>query len=258
MKKALLLLTLLTLSFVGCKKDELKPEPSADFTFGRENVSNYVSRDSFWGVPTNESTNAVSCLWDFGDGRTSNEKAPEISYKKAGTYILSMTATNADGKTATTRKTVTILKPFIKNFIIENLSGWKGFDFHTLKQFNGGDVWVEVYKPVKGVAYKMQPNSLYDYPLYYKSDVIKNVPASSTGFINIDVNEQISLAGIIERETEYVFTVFVRDQAGTHVLISSDLQAIASNTLPTGYDLLTYKWKKGYAGSSAALVFTYR
>jgi len=104
MKKAILLLTLFTLSFVGCKKDELKPEPNADFTFGTAHVSSYVSRDAFWGVPTNESTNAVSYLWDFGDGRTSNEKAPEISYKKAGTYILSMTAMNADGKTATTRR----------------------------------------------------------------------------------------------------------------------------------------------------------
>ncbi len=258
MKKAYLLLTLFTLTFAGCKKDQPSPEPVADFSIGDPNVSSFVRRDEFWGIPVNESKNAISYLWDFGDGRTSTEKAPAIQYSEPGTYILSMTVTNADGITSTTRKTITILKPFLKNFIIEDLSGWQGFNFHTLRKFKGGDVWVEIYKPLEGKAYTIQPNSLYDYPLYYKSAVIKNVPANAPDSIVIDVNEAIGLAGINGQQTRYVFTVFVRDTEGTHVLVSSDFTGHASGTRPTDWDLLTYNWKKGYGGSAASLTYTYK
>lgn len=258
MKKTLLLLTLFMLSFAACKKDQLAPEPLATFTLGDPNVSSYIRPDEFYAIPLNESKNATSYLWDFGDGRTSTEKAPAISYKEAGTYILSLTATNTDGRTATTRMSITILKPFLKNFTIRRLSEWQGLHFHTLRKFKGGDIWVEVYKPLEKVNYEMQPNTLYNYPLYYKSAVIKNVPANAPSQIIIDVNEEIALDGLRTQETQYVYTVFVRDADGTHVLISSDLMLMPSSKMPTSYDLLNWEWLKDYGGSSAALVFTYK
>jgi len=52
-------------------------------------------------VFTNSSTDAVSYLWDFGDGNTSTEENPSHTYSAAGTYLVCLTATAADGNEST-------------------------------------------------------------------------------------------------------------------------------------------------------------
>ncbi len=47
------------------------------------------------------STGAVSWSWDFGDGRTSNEHAPSHTYRLPGSYTVSLTTADAEGRTAT-------------------------------------------------------------------------------------------------------------------------------------------------------------
>jgi len=45
----------------------------------------------------NQSFNAISFLWDFGDGTTSTEKEPQHSYKDEGEYSITLIATNQRG-----------------------------------------------------------------------------------------------------------------------------------------------------------------
>ncbi|MEW6220865.1 MAG: PKD domain-containing protein [Thermodesulfobacteriota bacterium] len=45
----------------------------------------------------NQSGNASSWLWDFGDGFTSTEEQPVHTYTSAGRYTVTLTATNPDG-----------------------------------------------------------------------------------------------------------------------------------------------------------------
>jgi PKD repeat protein len=59
--------------------------PLAGFTFGQ---------NSFVVDFTNTSSNAVSYLWDFGDGETSTEENPTHVYGQDGTYEVSLTATS--------------------------------------------------------------------------------------------------------------------------------------------------------------------
>jgi len=61
------------------------PLPLAGFTFWQ---------NSFVVDFTNTSSNAVSYLWDFGDGETGTEENPTHVYGQDGTYEVSLTATS--------------------------------------------------------------------------------------------------------------------------------------------------------------------
>lgn len=61
------------------------PEPQSDFT--HEQMSRTVDF-------TNLSQNAISYLWDFGDGNTSIAQNPSHTYAEDGTYFVSLTATS--------------------------------------------------------------------------------------------------------------------------------------------------------------------
>ena len=50
---------------------------------------------------TDESVNAVSYAWDFGDGNSSMDASPVHTYAGAGTYDVSLTITNSDAETDT-------------------------------------------------------------------------------------------------------------------------------------------------------------
>lgn len=57
---------------------------------------------------TNVSKNGVDYLWEFGDGETSREFAPQHRYWESGRYEVSLTAT-ADGKSHTKKYEVQVL-----------------------------------------------------------------------------------------------------------------------------------------------------
>jgi len=56
----------------------------------------------------NESNDAVSYSWDFGDGNTSTEENPVHTYDAEGIYDVTLTATNATGDTDEAIKSVSI------------------------------------------------------------------------------------------------------------------------------------------------------
>jgi PKD repeat protein len=55
---------------------------------------------------TNESQNAESYKWDFGDGQTSVEVSPQHSFSVNGTYEVKLTAESVNGKTETKQNVV--------------------------------------------------------------------------------------------------------------------------------------------------------
>ena len=70
----------------------INPLPTADFT-----VSDTVSCTPFPVAFQNNSLNAVSYVWNFGDGYTSALQAPSHIYSNSGIYSVSLTATNQFG-----------------------------------------------------------------------------------------------------------------------------------------------------------------
>ncbi|HSV89443.1 MAG TPA: PKD domain-containing protein [Bacteroidales bacterium] len=105
---ALLFVCLFSLiGFQSCRKEEVFEDPIATFQF---EVSPANWRMIIF---TNFSSNAVSYLWDFGDARTSTEENPVHTYAGAGTFEVTLTATNGAGVTATHTKTVEVTDPYV-------------------------------------------------------------------------------------------------------------------------------------------------
>ncbi len=107
-----LLLTILTLFLFSCKPDEgTDPQPlAAHFTIQNDKCI-AACNISF----TNSSVNAVSYLWDFGDGQSSTEENPVHEYLFSGEYQVQLTAKAADGTEAKASRLVKIAaqNPFI-------------------------------------------------------------------------------------------------------------------------------------------------
>jgi len=73
----------------ACKKDDdkLKPSTVADFSFVADNNAFAPSTVTF----TDLSQNAVGYHWDFGNGETSTDKSPSVTYIAPGAYEVTLT-----------------------------------------------------------------------------------------------------------------------------------------------------------------------
>ena len=80
--------------------------PSVSFT---AEVSNLAA--TFKDLSTSEDSTVVGWLWAFGDGVTSTDQNPSHSYATAGTYTVSLTATDALGVSSTGSKAIVTTAP---------------------------------------------------------------------------------------------------------------------------------------------------
>jgi PKD repeat protein len=102
----LLLMAMLTFA-VSCDDEDPEAElPIASFQAE-------IDSDDFLKVNfKNFSLNAVSYSWNFGDNSTvSTEEEPSHTYTAGGTYQVTLTATNADGKTNEKTESIVITNP---------------------------------------------------------------------------------------------------------------------------------------------------
>lgn len=84
--------------FGACKNSLTKlitvlPKPAAEFTATNNNSCTFPLNVAF----NNTATDAVSYEWNFGDGSTSTLQNPEHTYLSAGSYTVTLIATNSSG-----------------------------------------------------------------------------------------------------------------------------------------------------------------
>lgn len=107
MKKSIFKLALLLaipMFFIACEKEEDVIKPTADFSY---------EIDGMEVTFTNNSTNAASYAWDFGDNNSSTEKDPVHTYTEAGNYTVVLTVKSKSGESATKSESLSFTKPLI-------------------------------------------------------------------------------------------------------------------------------------------------
>lgn len=100
MKKLAFIAAALLVITTACKKDPVIP--TADFSVV---VSLY---DEYTVEITNNSTNAYSYEWNWGDGNYDYTSWPIHTYASTGTYTITLKVTSIDGYTDMTSRTITI------------------------------------------------------------------------------------------------------------------------------------------------------
>ena len=98
----IILFVALNIFLVGCSKTNSNPLPVASFSWSAKNQDN-PSLVSF----INNSQNATSYLWEFGDGNTSTDFMPTHQYVNGATFNVKLTALGSGQNTSVQQVNVT-------------------------------------------------------------------------------------------------------------------------------------------------------
>ncbi|MEZ4919665.1 MAG: PKD domain-containing protein [Saprospiraceae bacterium] len=140
---------------------------------------------------TNNSTNADSYSWDFGDGNSSTEVDPSHTYTEDGVYTVVLTSTNECGSTTSTM-TVTIVTPPVAGFSADAIEGCLPFtvNFTNESSENATDFSWEFEGGDPATSTDENPSSTWNAAgTYTVTLTASNGAGSSTSTITITVND---------------------------------------------------------------------
>lgn len=85
----------------------IKPTPQADFTTDQKAICNVPATVQL----TDKSQGATSWSWSFGNGQSSTQQNPSVTYNSLGYFNIKLTASNASGCSSTADRYVEVVKP---------------------------------------------------------------------------------------------------------------------------------------------------
>ncbi|GAB4336149.1 MAG: hypothetical protein OHK0038_14310 [Flammeovirgaceae bacterium] len=158
---------------LGCESTSEKvvvsifPKPIAQFSMDTEVLDLGVSTKVKF---TDQSQNAVSWFWDFGDGNTSTLQNPEQEFSTLGTKTIKLTVTSEGGCVSTVSKTLTVtaiedeVLSSIKIFPNPNTGTFSveigDFEASQISLFNTLGKLIEVKEVRKGEAVRFELTQL--------------------------------------------------------------------------------------------------
>ncbi|WP_316838379.1 PKD domain-containing protein [Pedobacter gandavensis] len=238
--KKLPLILLLSAGLFSCKKEIAQPLPTAEFSFNKD-----LEQHPFplgISIPlTNNATNAVSYLWDLGYGKTSTEKEPKFEAEKPGTYTVSLSVKNADGKIATSKKEVKVLQLLSGKITLERLN----LDHINMDK---ADVWLEISE-INNRTYTTLPDGTIPGKLIFKSPVLNDLTNNSKN-IPIPLSEPLKFNWstiLVTKDLGYLYSLFSYKNNEKILIFSTRSSGgstsywgnIKTNSFEIGVDLLT-------------------
>lgn len=179
---------------------------------------------------TNTSTNAVSYLWDFGDGNTSTEENPEHIYSQNGNYDVTLTAFGSCDTTTVTQAVEIALVP-VAAFSAGQTSGCTPFLVQfTDASFNNPSSWSWTFDGGSPAS------STEQHPA---------VEYLSPGIFGVTLTVTNSAGSDTYTETAFI-TVEVGPQAGFTASVNSTVASFTN----TSTNSLSYFWDFGDGASS--------
>src|SRR5688572_20425768 len=106
MNKTQILILVLAFSFSNCDNEEVAPVVDFDLK-GVNDEELFLTSSTITTV--NNTENAESYVWDFGNGVTSDLQEPTFSFDQSGTYRVKLTAKSADGTTRSSHQDINVL-----------------------------------------------------------------------------------------------------------------------------------------------------
>ena len=203
MRYSVLLIYFLFILISSCKKENV---PEADFNIINNNCIAPCEVQF-----SNQSKNAFTYRWDFGDGTSSVEENPSHLYQDWGTYNVALTATNTDGESSIS-KVVTII----------DTTGSSGTRIIELEgDLNFGDV---ILNP------NPEPNKSFS--IKNIGNLTLNITAATPpdGF-NTDFNTSISIDPQNEHFVQVTFGPTEEKDYSGNIIITSNTDS-GGNTIP--------------------------
>lgn len=199
----------------------------------------------------NLSISATDYLWDLGDGTTSTEANPTVSYPADGNYEVSLTASDRLGATSTVTKTIEIVEPIVTfTPVIENpgydIEGDDSYRDFWRNSYLGGPIQITsspIHAGVKAaklpsagdrIGYQLitvLPDTDYTVRFYY---TMKTSPVGTlrVAVLNGDVTDEALV------DSSIISSVILSDQsdANTYVAASVSFNSGASSQVAIYYD----------------------
>lgn len=255
MKRFLLIMFLISSILFSCRKNVTSTgKPEAKFSIGIVGEGSLTfggyGDSSFFIMGThdtynliNQSTNADSVLWDFGNGKTSNSLNPIFPSDSAGNFQVTLTAFNKNGSKSTASKKITVLERVLKSISINNL-GLNNFTPNqaALPIFSKVDLWFEIKYSQK--ADPIASNGEILAPVIFKSPVFTDVDSSFHSSLTYTLPETDKVIINCPVNGFYIYpdtgrgtivSLYAKDNSGTYLIATNGwggLQFFEGNTNP--------------------------
>lgn len=226
------------LGTAGCRNESPTPAPApavAGFDVLGTAAPDVITVGTYDAIKvTNTSANAASYRWTLGNDSTKTGRDPGLlSYPRAGTYTLTLTAQNAAGQTAAVSRQVRVLDRVLKHIILYGARFENTLSPHA---FPDPTVYAVLRLGPNGQVYPVpaDPYASYPAPILYQGPLLPHFTGAGLP-LTLDVPGRLVIdypalsthftTNLGYTGVGYGLELYVQDATGTY-LASSSYQAL--------------------------------
>lgn len=237
MKKIAFTLLTIIIYISACRKDNsliTAPPATANFSVNADSADGAILLGTYDQVALiNNSTNATTYQWDFGNDSISNMENPVLWYPKSGTYTLKLTAINKDGVKSTYSRKVKVLDRVLKQIVVNGETNYNSANTHTLN--NNSQIWAVIKLGNNNTTYSFPQSVNQAVNQSLNAPVLFQTQSYNTGNISFPLTINIPNKIIIDfpalavlsrnnlgyKGVGYGLELYGQDNIGTYLLSSS-------------------------------------